>query len=72
MLLQKKKFDPLLTLLKNDEQKATVSFSDFTDTFNINIGKTNGKGNKAKEILREVPAKKLNKRWKRITCNNRF
>ena len=55
----KKEFDPLLTLLKNDEKKAMVSFSDFTETFNINIGKTNGKGNKAKEILREVPAKKI-------------
>ncbi|MBO6488732.1 MAG: nitrate reductase subunit alpha, partial [Pelagibacteraceae bacterium] len=55
----KKEFDPLLTLLKNDEEKAMVSFSDFTETFNINIGKTNGKGNKAKEILREVPAKKI-------------
>ena len=55
----KKEFDPLLTLLKNDEKKAMVSFSDFTETFNINIGKTNGKGNKAKEVLREVPAKKI-------------
>ena len=55
----KKEFNPLLTLLKNNEEKAMVSFSDFTETFNINIGKTNGKGNKAKEILREVPAKKI-------------
>ena len=55
----KKEFNPLLTLLKNNEEKAMVSFSDFTETFNINIGKTNGKGNKAKEILREVPSKKI-------------
>jgi len=55
----KEDFDPLLTLLGDDDQKAMVSFSDFTDTFSINIGKTKGKGQKAKELLREIPAKKI-------------
>ena len=36
-----------------------ISFSDFTDTYSINIGETKGKGQKAKEILREVPAQKI-------------
>ena len=55
----KEAFDPLLTLLGKDDQKAMVSFSDFTATFSINIGKTQGKGQKAKELLREVPARKI-------------
>merc|ERR1712000_113227 len=60
----KKEFDPLLTLLSNDNKNAMVSFSDFSETFSINIGKTKGKGQNAKEILREVPVKKnKNKRW---------
>jgi nitrate reductase alpha subunit len=54
-----KDFDPLLTLLGADQQKAMVSFSDFTDTYSIYIGKTKGKGQKAKELLREVPATKI-------------
>ncbi|MBP85134.1 MAG: nitrate reductase subunit alpha [Planctomycetaceae bacterium] len=52
-------FDPLLTLLEDDGQKATVSFSDFTDTYSIILGKTEGKGKKSTEILREVPAKTI-------------
>jgi len=52
-------FDPLLTLLGNDDQKAMVSFSDFTDTFNIDMGKTKGESQKAIEFLREVPARKI-------------
>ena len=55
----KEDFDPLLTLLGKDDQKTMVSFSDFTDTYSINIGETKGKGQKAKEILREVPAQKI-------------
>jgi nitrate reductase alpha subunit len=55
----KEDFDPLLTLLDKDDQKAMVSFSDFTDTFNIVTGKTEGKGQTAEEILREVPARKV-------------
>ncbi len=52
-------FDPLLTLLGDDGKKATVSFSDFTDTYSIILGKTEGKGKKCTEILREVPAKTI-------------
>ncbi|MDP6227485.1 MAG: molybdopterin-dependent oxidoreductase, partial [Dehalococcoidia bacterium] len=50
-------FDPLITVLGKEEQRVTVSFSDFTDTFNIWLGKSNGKDGRAEEILREVPAK---------------
>ena len=52
-------FDPLLTLLENDGQQAMVSFSDFTDTYSIVLGNTEGKGQKATEILRGVPAKTI-------------
>ncbi|MBI4818914.1 MAG: nitrate reductase subunit alpha [Deltaproteobacteria bacterium] len=55
----KEEFDPLLTVLGKEEQRPTVSFSDFTDTFNISMGKTPGKGQKAKELRREVPARKV-------------
>lgn len=55
----KEDFDPLLSLLGNDDEKAMVSFSDFTDTYSIFMGKTKGKGQKAKELLREVPVKKI-------------
>jgi nitrate reductase alpha subunit len=66
-------FDPLLTLLEQDEQKAMVSFSDFTDTFSIYMGKTEGKGQKAKEILREVPARKIKTRdGKELTVTTAF
>ena len=53
----KEDFDPLLTILGNDTQKAMVSFSDFSDTFCIDMGKTKGESKNAEEILREVPAK---------------
>jgi nitrate reductase alpha subunit len=55
----KEDFDPLLTLLDKGDQKAMISFSDFTGTYNIVIGKTEGKGQTATEILREVPARKI-------------
>ncbi|HJO25376.1 MAG: nitrate reductase subunit alpha [bacterium] len=55
----KEDFDPLLTILGNDDEEATVSFSDFTDTFSIYIGRTEGKGQTAKEILRGVPARRI-------------
>jgi len=55
----KEDFDPLLTLLGNDNQKAMVSFSDFSDTFCIDMAKTKGESNNAVEILREVPTKSV-------------
>jgi nitrate reductase alpha subunit len=55
-------FDPLLTLLDHEAQRATVSFSDFTDTFSIQTGKTDGKGGKARELRRDVPARRLRTR----------
>ncbi|MEW6280423.1 MAG: molybdopterin-dependent oxidoreductase, partial [Candidatus Eremiobacterota bacterium] len=54
-----KHFDPLLTLLGKGDKRASVSFSDFTKTYNISMGKTQGKGQKAREILREVPAREV-------------
>lgn len=55
----KEEFDPLVTLIDNHDEKAMVSFSDFTDTYSHTVGKTNGKGEKAVEILREIPAQKI-------------
>lgn len=55
-------FDPLLTLLRHHDRRAMVSFSDFTDTFNIQTGKTPGRGGTAREILREVPARRIRTR----------
>ncbi|MDP7625876.1 MAG: molybdopterin-dependent oxidoreductase, partial [Rhodospirillales bacterium] len=52
-------FDPLLTLLGNEDQNAMVSFSDFTDTFSIDLGKSTGESNNSVEILREVPARRI-------------
>jgi nitrate reductase alpha subunit len=53
------RFDPLLTLLGGEERRARVAFSDFTGTFHPQSGKTPGKGGKAKELLRDVPARRL-------------
>ncbi|MCC6317419.1 MAG: nitrate reductase subunit alpha [Gemmatimonadaceae bacterium] len=55
----KEDFDPLLTVLSAGGERAMVSFSDFTDTFNIQTGKTPGKGGNASEILREVPTVRI-------------
>ncbi len=55
----KEDFDPLLTLMGNGDQRAMVSFSDFTDTFSIFMGRTKGEGQPAVEVLREVPVSKL-------------
>ncbi|MHA2611402.1 MAG: nitrate reductase subunit alpha [bacterium JZ-2024 1] len=55
-------FDPMLTFLGSEQQRVPVAFADFTDTFSIHQGKTKGKGQKAKEILREVPAKSIRNR----------
>jgi nitrate reductase alpha subunit len=55
----KEEIDPLLTLLGKEEQRVAVSFSDFTGTFDIFMEKTKGKGGVAKEILREVPARRI-------------
>lgn len=52
-------FDPLLTLLGHEEQRVMVSFSDFTDTFSIWLGKSKSKTERAREVLREVPAKRI-------------
>ncbi len=56
----KEEFDPRLTLLGKEDLRAMVSFSDFTETFSIYLGKSQGKMKKAKELLREVPARKMN------------
>ena len=68
----KEDFDPLLTLLGKDDEKAMVSFSDFTDTFSIYIGKTKGKGQKAKELVREVPARRIKVKDKELLVTTAF
>lgn len=55
----REEFDPLLTLLGSESERARVSFSDFTGTFDIVVGKTEGEGRRARERLREVPAKRI-------------
>jgi len=50
-------FDPILTFLGREDQRCPVIFSDFTDTFSIFPGRTEGKGKPPKDIIREVPAK---------------
>ncbi|WP_340695240.1 nitrate reductase subunit alpha [Hydrogenobacter thermophilus] len=50
-------FDPLLSLLDHENLRCPVIFYDFTDTFSIFPGKTEGKGKPPKEIIRDVPAK---------------
>lgn len=54
-----KPFDPLLTLLGRTKQEAGVRFADFSDTFDVNFGKTPGKGRLAIEHVRGVPVKSL-------------
>ncbi|MBI2848603.1 MAG: nitrate reductase subunit alpha [Chloroflexi bacterium] len=68
----KEDFDPLLTLLGKDDERAMVSFSDFTDTFSMHTGKTKGKGQKAKEFLREVPAKRIKVKDKELLVTTAF
>ena len=68
----KEDFDPLLTLLGKDDERAMVSFSDFTDTFSIYIGKTKGKGQKAKELVREVPARRIKVKDKELLVTTAF
>lgn len=50
-------FDPLLSLLGYEDLRCPVVFYDFTDTFSIFPGRTEGKGKPPKEIIRDVPAK---------------
>lgn len=52
-------FDPELTFLGGEDEQVSVAISDFTDTFGMHIGDTPGRGNKAEEIQREVPARKI-------------
>lgn len=56
-VLSGENFDPALSFIENYDKEVTVAFDDFTDTFSIHLGKTQGARNKAKKILRGVPAK---------------
>jgi nitrate reductase alpha subunit len=53
----KQDFDPLLTLLGKADKRAMVAFSDFSETFSIDMSRSDGKGRTAEELLREVPAR---------------
>ncbi|MCC6472915.1 MAG: nitrate reductase subunit alpha [Burkholderiales bacterium] len=68
----KEDFDPLLTLLPEEAGRAMVSFSDFTNTFSIKIGKTKGEGQAAQELLREVPARKIKGKNKEYLVTTAF
>ena len=52
-----KEFDPLLSMIDGAFEEAQVEFSDFTHTFNTELGTTKGKGQKATGSLRGVPTR---------------
>ena len=50
-------FDPQLSCIEGDYEEVQVSFADFTDTFDTVLGATEGKGRKARNMLRGVPTR---------------
>ena len=53
--------DPLLTLIDGEYEEVLVEFADFTHTFNVELGTTAIRGEKAKATLRGVPSRVLTK-----------
>lgn len=55
-------FDPLLSFLDAEHgpnEEVRVQFADFTDTFDTSLGKTEGKGQAARAVIRSVPARRV-------------
>ncbi|MBT5072267.1 MAG: nitrate reductase subunit alpha [Kordiimonadaceae bacterium] len=52
-------FDPLLSFIDGDYEEVQVRLADFTDTFNTELGTTEGKGKLAEENSRGVPTRVL-------------
>ena len=55
-------FDPALTLMDGEYEEAMVAFPDFTDTFDVEFGNTEGRGRKATSRLRAVPTRLIETR----------
>lgn len=52
-------FDPLLSCMEGEFDRAKVRFADFTDTFDTELGATDGKGRRARGLTREVPVRRV-------------
>jgi len=52
-------FDPQLSFLEDADDVVEVRFPDFTDTFEVTVGETEGKGQRAEVEVREVPARRV-------------
>ena len=50
-------FDPLLSSMEGEYEEAQVQFANFTDTYNLELGTTEGKGVPAVGFLRGVPSR---------------
>jgi len=54
--------DPCLTLLDTDHEEVPVRFADFTDTFELTVGETEGGGEPATDRVRNVPVRRVTTR----------
>ncbi|MBK5933649.1 nitrate reductase alpha subunit [Rhodovulum imhoffii] len=50
-------YEPRLTLMDGDYEEVQVEFADFTHTYNVELGTTQLRGNKATPTMRGVPSK---------------
>ena len=57
----KENYEPMLTLADGEYEEALVEFADFTHTFNVELGTTAFRGEKAKPTFRGVPSRVLTK-----------
>lgn len=68
-------FDPLLSMLDADDGtpgEVRVQFADFTDTFDTSLGKTEGKGQAARAVIRTVPARRVGTRNGEVLVTTAF
>ena len=54
-----KPFDPVLTMTDRKYEEASVQFADFSDTFDVHFGNTEGKGQPSRLMKRGVPTTKV-------------
>lgn len=55
-------FEPALSLMDGEWEEASVAIADFTHTFNVEFGTTEGKGKPAEQHLRGVPSRVIQTR----------
>ena len=55
-------YEPLLTVHESGGETVTVSFPDFTDTFDVDVGRSPEGGREAERVMREVPVRSLETR----------